>query len=465
MIVVQYTTSGQTTLASNSHYCAISAWAGGHTLRTIIHGTELLVFLDGVFSYDLTVPLGSGNPGLYSFPNSYLTSLKVGHLATGLPSSPALSSVKSSIAPNRASLQWQGSVDDANGPGVFRYDITQNGTNSFTASGPEFDDNTVVPSTGYQYSIVAESYHGAKSNPITVNVSTPLANAIDPRRVGVRPTGAYWGSVLGQSGEQVDLLSGNLNYNLPLVNAKGRGNWSANFALAYNSQNWRSDGGGTWKLGDDVGYGFGWKLLAGSIVPFWKDQFTISHYLFTDSTGAEYRLANNTSGIWSSSEGIFVWFDSNADRLYFKDGSFWVMGCTSGGLESDAGTLYPTVMQDANGNQVIISYQTGLNAPLYGNSSARITTIEDVRAVGTPALTYTFNYGLVNGNDTITHLHSITNSINTPEAYTFTYTTTNLNSPFSPSVSYGQTYSLTAMQSTPTGTLYGFQYDGRARGN
>jgi hypothetical protein len=26
--------------------------------------------------------------------------------------------------------------------------------------------------------------------------------------------------------------------------------------------------------------------------------------------------------------------------LHFKDGTFWTMGCTSGGTEADAGTMY-----------------------------------------------------------------------------------------------------------------------------
>ena len=71
-----------------------------------------------------------------------------------------------------------------------------------------------------------------------------------------------------------------------------------------------------------------------------------------DATGAEYRLTVNTNGIWTSTEGIYLSYDSNAQRLYFRDGSFWVFGCTSAGTEQDAGTMYPTVMEDTNGNQL-----------------------------------------------------------------------------------------------------------------
>ena len=42
----------------------------------------------------------------------------------------------------------------------------------------------------------------------------------------------------------------------------------------------------------DVGFGYGWRLLAGSITPYMYGYFGIYHYVFTDSTGAEYRLDN-----------------------------------------------------------------------------------------------------------------------------------------------------------------------------
>ena len=90
----------------------------------------------------------------------------------------------------------------------------------------------------------------------------------------------------GAAGEQIDTLSGNLNFTLPLVKAMGRNGWSANFGLSYNSQLWRHALAATWKLGRDVGYGFGWRFQAGSLTPYWQNPWTIHHYLFVDSTGA-----------------------------------------------------------------------------------------------------------------------------------------------------------------------------------
>ena len=70
-----------------------------------------------------------------------------------------------------------------------------------------------------------------------------------------------------------------------------------------------------------MGYGFGWRLMAGSITPYWSNYSTIHHYGYTDSAGAEYRLGVNTNGIWTSREGIYVFYAAAAQRLYFPDGS------------------------------------------------------------------------------------------------------------------------------------------------
>lgn len=62
-------------------------------------------------------------------------------------------------------------------------------------------------------------------------------------------------------------------------------------------------------------------MQAGSITPFWTNYWTLDHYTFTDATGAEYRLDTNTSGIWSSSQGVFLYYDSANNQLHLPDGS------------------------------------------------------------------------------------------------------------------------------------------------
>jgi len=58
--------------------------------------------------------------------------------------------------------------------------------------------------------------------------------------------------------------------------------------------------GSPWKLGDDVGFGFGWKLQIGSLTAFY------SSYLNVDASGAVYRLSQNSNGIWTSTESVYV---------------------------------------------------------------------------------------------------------------------------------------------------------------
>ena len=303
--------------------------------------------------------------------------------------------------------------------------------------------------TTYTYEVQAADFHYNTAS-ATVTVTTPPAGAIDPREVGVRPTGTYWGG----AGEQIDMRSGNLNFSMPLVKAMSRGGWSASFNLAYNSQNWRQDPGGTWQLGRDIGYGYGVRLQAGSLTPVYDSYWQVNHYLFIDSTGAEYHLSVNTSGVWSSQESIYVYYDTTVSppRLHFTDGSFWEFGSVSAGTEQDAGTMYPTLMEDSNGNQTLLVYNDGVGTN-WSNSSSRISTIEDVRGNGSPDYSFSYN------SDTIPHLTGITNTIQTAENYTLSYNENQpLNSPFTPSTGYGNwTFLSTVANGVPLTTT--FKYD------
>ena len=157
-------------------------------------------------------------------------------------------------------------------------------------------------------------------------------------------------------------------------------------------------------MGQDTGFGFGWTLQAGSLIPVWTPAAQLDHFIFVDSTGAEYSLNVVNSGVWTSQEGTYVAFDQNTNRLYFPDGSFWAFFCQSSAGEEDAGTLYPTNMFDTNGNSIEIYYGWGAGAA-GANSTARISGIRDPR--GGAGLTYSFNYSTDNSG--IPHLTSIAN--------------------------------------------------------
>jgi hypothetical protein len=250
-----------------------------------------------------------------------------------------------------------------------------------------------------------------------VSVTTPPAQDVDPRRTGVHKNGSYWGG----GGEQIDTLSGNVNFALPLLTTQQRTGQQFPLGLSYDSQNWRQDSSFNWQLGNDTGYGFGWKLQFGSVTPYYnQDWVVVDHYVFTDGSGADYRLDVYNGYVWSSSQSAYVWFDASVGRLHFSDGSFWEMGCMSGGLEQDAGTMYPNVLEDSNGNQIVIQYNAGEGLPSTDtNTSARIAAIYDFRETS-PAIAYTFTYSTASGSP-IPHLASIANTIGTPENYTLSY--------------------------------------------
>ena len=392
-----------------------------------------------------------------------ITSVSLGHHDVLPPGGVVATSVVSSVFPTSVSLRWTGVLDDTNGTGLFVYVIARNGVFIATDADPEYVDKTVAASTSYSYSIFAYDYHGNTGSTTTFMVTTPPANAVDPRRTGTYTTGSYWGG----AGEQIDTLSGNLNFSLPLVTAQGRTGWSVPVGLSYNSQNWRQDGSVNWKLGNDVGYGFGSQMLVGSITPYYASYWSgVDHYVYTDATGAQYLLNVNSGGVWSGTSGVYVWFDSNTDKLHFRDGSFWVMGCTSGGAEADAGTLYPTIVEDVSGNQVILAYAVGAGLPTWPittNSSSRITSIEDSRAVydsfNSIWATYEFTY---NSDVPVPHLTSVSNLIGTSETYpSFTYSgAVALGPPFGYDPAYAglTTTQLTAI-AVPTANPWRFTYD------
>ena len=324
-LLVWKSKSGLSQLASSSVPCR-----NGMELRAIMISSTLQVLVDNVSYVSLTVSgitsgrLGVGEYNVTPSGNS-ISLVSFGAIDRVAPSAPSLQSAATLVLPNRIDAQWPGTPDDPNGIGVGSYIITRNGASWITVPTPEFSDQAVSPGTVYTYGIKACDWHLNCSAASTLAVTSAPAGAVDPRRVGVRPDGAYWGG----GGEQIDARSANLNFSIPLLKAMGRGGWSVPFALSYNSQLWRQDGGTTWELGRDMGAGFGWRLMAGSITPYWDGCCTVDHYTYADSTGAEYILSVNTNGIWTSAEtGVYVEYNAAAKRLYFPSGMFWYMGST-----------------------------------------------------------------------------------------------------------------------------------------
>ena len=415
-------------------------------------GTQITPSVDSVYTStvpDNSSPITSGKPGVSLMPaaGSAISKVEIGAIDRVAPG--AIGGGGVSAFANRVELQWQAAADDNGGSGVVGYQISRGSTYLGMAGGTQYTDETGTVTDRTAYTITAVDRHGNSGAGTTL---TAPAVAADARRIGVRPTGAYWGA----AGEQIDLLSGNLNFALPLIKAQSRGGWGATFMLSYNSQMWRQDSGGTWKLGRDVGYGLGWSLQAGSIVPVVLGT-AVQYFVFTDATGAEYRLYPSGNGVFASLEGVHVWYDPALQLLHFPDGSWWDMYAHSAALEADAGTLYPTTMHDTNGNYITIQYQTGAGA-LDANTSARILAINDGRSG--PSLpgsvpAYQFKYTV----EAVPHLVSIDSPLGNSQSYRFTITTAQtVSAPFGTG-----TWSTALLQSVATnllGTKHQLTYNG-----
>jgi len=390
---------------------------------------------------DNSVPSGRpgfGSRGLHS--SNGMSEVRLGNLEYTAPGAITSSSLRTAAFDNRIDLEWPGVADDANGSGMLMYQVHRNGNFLGRARGGFFTDATVTAGQNYTYTIYPHDVHLNFSS-TAVTVATPATGYKDPRKLGLRSLGTYWGA----SPENIDLQSGNLSFSLPTVTAQGRGGTAVPIHLSYNSQNWRKDGSGTWLLGTDVGFGFGWKLLAGSLTPVYSDWFTVNHYLYTDSTGAEYVLGTVTGGgKWRSKESIYIEYDPATRRLYFPSGVYWEFDCLTVGTESEIGTLYPTRLVDTNGNEIRMKYQGGL---YYGgdNGSARLTTVEDVRAVNVSGTYKT--YSLTYNNDAIPHLTGITSHLPSDSSnFSFTYSGASaLTEPFTNTGSFGTAVDLATM--------------------
>jgi RHS repeat-associated protein len=480
----------------------LSSFAGtcrdGMVLRMAVHGNVLLVWPDQDAPMEFVgVTPGAGQPGIgaYGAPSgNAIAQVQLGTIYRTAPNAVDSQTLAVSAFPRHIDLQWKPAPTASASIGFAGYWIYRDGLYFRRTTATTFSDETVSPGENHTYVVnaVDQHYNFSAATSVTVTVppfatltgtppplpggmQTPPAlprmaglerglephtappppnGAFDPRRVGVMALGSYWGG----AGEQIDTLSRNLNFSVPLLSAKSAGGGSVTFGLSYNSQMWRQDSAGNWLIGEDVGFGLGWKVLAGAITPIWSGS-QIVYYLYVDSSGAEYHLDQNVSGsLWTSVMGTYVTYDASAEVLHFTDGSLWTMGSISASGEQDAGSLYPTVMEDSNGNQIAISYLAGMGSSS-ANTSARINWITDPRSPGGYAYQFSYSTQCSNGQ-CFAHLSTITNGVGTPENYTFAYAANqSLASPFNSS-SYGTWAFLQSVTVTGLNIAHQFQYDG-----
>jgi hypothetical protein len=380
-----------TTLFATSVPC----W-DGMEVRAVARGNWIRVFVNEI-NYmsiqDLVQFVGKPGLGGFDMPaGNAIRSVELGAPDVVDPNALPQSAFATAVFDQRVEIQWTPATDDANGSGIYGYKYFRNGIEQSFRRSAEMVDLLAQPSTTYTYGLEPMDFHGNVGARTTISVTTPGPGNIEPRQIGVKPHGTYWGAL----GEQINLQSGNVNFTMPLFKAQARGGWGVTFALSYNSQNWRRDTAGTartWNHGRDIGYGCGWRFLAGAMTPLFDGYWAVGMYRFMDSTGAEYRLTETApgSGEWVSKEGLFVTYRPAESKLYFPDGSWWFFGSIAGGTEMDLGTRYPTLFQDRQGNQIKVRYKEARGGTQI-NGSGRIWQVEDVRAYAAGGSTFTCSY-------------------------------------------------------------------------
>lgn len=423
--------------------------ADGMEFRVLVApGWGIQVFVGGINYAPITdntitvINTGAAGIGVRGAPaTNGFKQVNLGLVETVAPGTVPRASVAVTAFANNVDMRWAPVADDAEGRGFWRFNIYRDHQYYATTFTPNYSDATAQPGTTYLYEIQAQDWDcNYAITPVTV--VTPAAGNVDQRQPGVRALGSYWGA----SGENIDMQSGNLNFSIPLMKAGGRG-ISLSMGLSYNSQLWRKDAAGSWMLGRDTGFGFGWRFGAGALIPYYTSYYDFDHYTFLDSTGAEYRLQRAGNGLWTTSDGLYLTFDSNTNRLWFNDGSFWYFGCQSGGTEADAGVRYPTLVEDSNGNQITIAYAAGSMASQSTNTSSRVTDITDVRGY----------YRLIYYQG---HLSGNLNYIGTAEKYSFSVNSNvSLQAPFAGATeSFGTTTLLTSVTDV-NGLTHAFEYN------
>ena len=241
------------------------------------NANQIYFYAEGAYYlYYVDADVTSGQPGVgvRNTTSNTISLAQVGPRDTIAPSAVPLTQISSSVSWNTVEMQWQGAADDTHGIGIWGYQMFRGGTYIGLKRNPTFVDDTLSPNSTYAYSFYAVDWHGNASAVTTpISVVTPPIYQGSQWNTGVRSTGNYWGSM----GENIDLLTGNLNYTIPLLSAKSRAG-GANFNLTYNSQQWRQDAAGIWKHGVDSGYGWGWKLQAGSLTPMYSDYWNYASH-------------------------------------------------------------------------------------------------------------------------------------------------------------------------------------------
>ena len=285
-VLLQSVAGKSSLLAAFPHSCR-----NGMVMRMAVHGGTVLIWPDQADAMEFQIGAsGAGQPGIgaYGAPaGNAIAQVRLGAIDRTAPSAVDSHKLAASVFRTRVELKWAAAADDANGIGLAGYWIYRDGIYLGRTANLYFADEAVAAGEQHAYLVRALDGHFnfAAGSAITVTtpnpqltpITTPLptttpptrigtkgpepratagtpqadsGGGLDPRRTGVRALGSYWGG----GGENIDAISGNLNFTIALFSPQTRNGNKTTFALSYNSQIWRQDGGGITLLGQDTGY-------------------------------------------------------------------------------------------------------------------------------------------------------------------------------------------------------------------
>lgn len=129
------------------------------------------------------------------------------------PSAVDPSTIQTYVRATEADIRTPGTL------GVYQYQWYRDGQFLTATFNPELSDASVSAGSTHTYGVNATDIYSNTSATTSFTVTTPASTNIDPREIGLRSTGSYWGGM----GEQIDVRSGNLNYSYPVLAAVSRG--------------------------------------------------------------------------------------------------------------------------------------------------------------------------------------------------------------------------------------------------
>jgi len=239
-VLLQSVAGKVSVLAAFPHSCR-----DGMRMRMAVHGGVVLIWPDQPAAMEFHIAAtatAAGQPGLgaYGVPSGNAISLvQLGAIERTPPSAVDSSKLAASVFRTRVELKWAAASDSADGIGLAGYWVYRDGLYLGRTSNTYLNDETVKPGENHSYTVQSLNGHfnfapaatisitvpTEKLTPITttppatppavapappsttasefgrpvargVTVGTPQADSgggLDPRRIGVRALGSYWG--------------------------------------------------------------------------------------------------------------------------------------------------------------------------------------------------------------------------------------------------------------------------------